>query len=128
MSDAMAVGVFSAVRRLGLRVPDDVSVVGFDDIELSQYTDPPLTTIHQPTRHKGEEAIRLLLEGPVRRDDGRRVRRLLETRLAIRGSTRAPVGVATVRGGQRRAGQGGPAGVDPIGTGARVTEESMQQT
>ncbi len=128
MSDAMAVGALSAARRLGLDVPEDVSVVGFDDIELSQYTDPPMTTVHQPTRYKGEEAIRLLLEGPVRRDDGRSVRRLLETRLVIRGSTRAPVGVATVRGGRRRAGRGGPAGTDPIGTGARVTEESMQQT
>jgi DNA-binding LacI/PurR family transcriptional regulator len=128
MSDAMAVGVLSAAGRLRVRVPADLSVVGFDDIELAQYTDPPLTTVHQPTRLKGEEAIRLLLDGPGRRDDGRGARRLLETRLVIRGSTRSPVASATARGGRRRAGRGGPADADPIGMGARVTEESMQQT
>ena len=42
-------------------MPGDVSVVGFDDIDLAASTDPPLTTVHQPIRGKGEEAVRLLL-------------------------------------------------------------------
>ena len=68
MSDAMAIGVLRAARELGLRVPEDVSVVGFDDIDISQHTNPPLTTVHQPIRQKGESAVRLLLSVVERRD------------------------------------------------------------
>ena len=56
MSDAIAIGAIRPLRDLGLSIPGDVSVVGFDDIELAQTTDPPLTTVHQPIRGKGEEA------------------------------------------------------------------------
>ena len=61
MSDAMAIGAMRALRDMRLTVPGDVSVVGFDDIDLAQHVDPPLTTVHQPIRRKGEEAVRLLL-------------------------------------------------------------------
>ena len=47
-------------------VPGDLSIVGFDDIEHAPYTDPPLTTIHQPVREKGRTAVRLLLHDPAR--------------------------------------------------------------
>ena len=57
MSDAMAIGAMRALRDLGLDVPGDVSVVGFDDIDLALHVDPPLTTVHQPIRRKGEEAV-----------------------------------------------------------------------
>ena len=87
MSDAMAIGVMRAVRDLGLRVPDDVSVVGFDDIDLAPYVDPPLTTVHQPIRQKGEEAVRRLLTIIERTDEDRPQEHRLETRLIIRGST-----------------------------------------
>lgn len=86
MSDAMAIGVLRAARELGLRVPEDLSVVGFDDIDLSQHTNPPLTTVHQPIRQKGESAVRLLL-AVVERRDPRPEQLRLETRLIIRGST-----------------------------------------
>ena len=86
MSDAMAIGVLRAARELGLRVPEDVSVVGFDDIDISQHTNPPLTTVHQPIRQKGETAVRLLLSVVERRDPAPEQIRL-ETRLIIRGST-----------------------------------------
>ncbi len=86
MSDAMAIGVMRAARELGLRVPEDVSVVGFDDIDVSQHVNPPLTTVHQPIRRKGESAVRLLLTVVQRRDlSPEQIR--LETRLIIRGST-----------------------------------------
>jgi DNA-binding LacI/PurR family transcriptional regulator len=87
MSDAMAIGAMRAIRGRGLRVPDDISVVGFDDIDIATHTDPPLTTIHQPIRQKGEEAIRLLLSVVHERDAAQPEHRRLETRLVVRGST-----------------------------------------
>ncbi len=91
MSDAMAIGAMRAIRERGQRVPEDVSVVGFDDIDLAPHTDPPLTTVHQPTRQKGEEAVRLLLSLAKRQGDDGPVHRRLATRLVVRGSTaRAP--------------------------------------
>jgi DNA-binding LacI/PurR family transcriptional regulator len=86
MSDAMAIGVLRAAREMGLRVPEDLSVVGFDDIDISQHTNPPLTTVHQPIRQKGESAVRLLLS-VVERRDLRPEQIRLETRLIVRGST-----------------------------------------
>jgi alanine racemase len=87
MSDAMAVGAMRALHDLRLQIPRDVSVVGFDDLDLAPYTDPPLTTVHQPIRRKGEEAVRLLLSVVQRRDSPKPEHRLLETRLIVRGST-----------------------------------------
>jgi LacI family repressor for deo operon, udp, cdd, tsx, nupC, and nupG len=57
----MAIGVVHAARQHGMRVPDDLSVIGFDDIRFAQYVDPPLTTIRQPMRELGEATVRLLL-------------------------------------------------------------------
>lgn len=89
MSDAMAIGVLRAARELGLRVPEDLSVVGFDDIDISQHTNPPLTTVHQPIRQKGEMAVRAVLSA-INRPNVRTERLRLETRLIIRASTGAP--------------------------------------
>jgi len=61
-SDGMAIGVIVAAKELGLRVPQDVSVFGFDDIHLAAAYDPPLTTVRQPRRRLGEQAIALLLD------------------------------------------------------------------
>ncbi len=61
-NDEMAIGVLHTVRQRRLAVPDDVSVVGFDDIRFAQYLDPPLTTIRQPMRELGEATVRLLLD------------------------------------------------------------------
>ncbi|PVX82338.1 LacI family DNA-binding transcriptional regulator [Paraburkholderia unamae] len=61
VSDTLAVGVVNGLRSVGRRVPDDVAVVGFDDIALAARIDPPLTTIAQPMRELGETAARLLL-------------------------------------------------------------------
>jgi DNA-binding LacI/PurR family transcriptional regulator len=59
-SDLLALGTIRAVRRLGLRVPEDVSVVGYDDSALMMCTDPPLTTIRQPIEAMGRAAVKLL--------------------------------------------------------------------
>jgi hypothetical protein len=87
MSDAMAVGAIRAARDRGISVPADMSVVGFDDIDLAALTDPPLTTVHQPIRQKGEEAVRLLLTLIDRRETTKPEHRRLDTRLIVRGST-----------------------------------------
>lgn len=60
-SDQMAFGVYEAVRRRGLRVPDDVSIVGFDDLPESRWTSPPLTTVRQPLAEMGLLAGRTVL-------------------------------------------------------------------
>lgn len=60
-NDAMAVGVYQALHQAGLRVPQDIAVVGYDDIELARYMTPPLTTIHQPKDELGELAIDVLI-------------------------------------------------------------------
>jgi DNA-binding LacI/PurR family transcriptional regulator len=61
-NDRMAVGAIRALRETGLQVPNDVSVIGFDDIPLVSYFDPPLTTLRQPMEESGRQAVRLLIE------------------------------------------------------------------
>jgi DNA-binding LacI/PurR family transcriptional regulator len=87
MSDVMAVGAMGAAKRLGLRVPSDISVVGFDDIDLASHVEPALTTVHQPIVRKGEEAGRLLLALLERGLDHDPVHLTLGTRLVVRSST-----------------------------------------
>ncbi|MDN6227929.1 MAG: DNA-binding transcriptional regulator CytR [Enterobacterales bacterium] len=88
-SDVMAIGALSQAKRMGLRVPDDVSLVGFDDIKQAQYCDPPLTTVSQPRYQIGREAMLLLLEQLHSRSvvSGSR---LLDSEFIVRGSTSAP--------------------------------------
>jgi LacI family repressor for deo operon, udp, cdd, tsx, nupC, and nupG len=61
-SDEMAMGALEAIRRRGLRCPQDVSLVGFDDIRFAQYLNPQLTTVSQPMQQIGHEVVRLLLD------------------------------------------------------------------
>ena len=88
-NDLSAVGVLEAVAESGRRVPDDVSVVGFDDLRLAAYTSPPLTTIHQPAREIGARATSLLFD-LAHGKKLRRVRHLLEPDLVVRRSTGPP--------------------------------------
>ena len=85
-SDIMALGALSYAKRRGLKVPDDLSIIGFDNISLAEFCDPPLTTVSQPRFDIGREAMLLLLNqmsGQVV-DSGSR---LLDCELIIRGST-----------------------------------------
>lgn len=88
MSDMAAIGVLNAAQARGVRVPLDLSVVGFDDLPVSAWTNPPLTTVHQPIVEKGRIAARLLIE----RMNGRGVEgpSPLKTRLVVRNSTAEP--------------------------------------
>jgi LacI family transcriptional regulator len=84
-SDTMAFGALRALREAGLSVPDDVAVVGFDDLPTSALADPPLTTIRQPIRRVGAQAVETLIDiltnGP---EPPRRI--TLSTELIIRAS------------------------------------------
>ena len=88
-NDEMAIGVMEVARRLRIRVPDDLSVVGFDDIRFARHLDPPLTTVAQPMREIGEGTVRLLL-GILSRDTTRRESVTLPHILVIRSSTSPP--------------------------------------
>ncbi|WP_371668458.1 LacI family transcriptional regulator [Streptomyces sp. NBC_00289] len=88
-SDRMALGVYEALAERGLRVPDDVSVVGFDDLPEARWAAPALTTVRQPLSEMAATALHLL----VRMMDGARpesTRTELSTRLVERASTAAP--------------------------------------
>lgn len=62
VNDVLAVGALRAARAMGLRVPEDISVTGFDDIEIAALADPELTTVHVPHREMGRRAARRLIE------------------------------------------------------------------
>ena len=85
-SDPIALGAVRAVRRAGLRVPQDVSVVGYDDSAFMNCTDPPLTTVRQPLEAIGRAAVAMLvgqIDGfPVTAEE-----LLFEPELVVRGST-----------------------------------------
>ena len=85
-SDPLALGVVRAVRKSGLRVPADVSVVGFDDSALMNCTDPPLTTVRQPIELMGRAAIDLLV-AQVSGTDVVLDELLFEPELVVRGSS-----------------------------------------
>ena len=86
-SDIMALGVIQGVRSGGLRVPEDVSVIGYDDSPLIPMTDPPLTTVRQDFRRAGEEMVRLVLEQVDSGAAGGERQILIPTELVVRGST-----------------------------------------
>jgi LacI family transcriptional regulator len=84
-NDEMAIGALSVLRAAKVRVPGDVAVTGFDDISLARHVRPALTTVHQPMRDLGEQAVRLLLDR-VNNPAGPRRSVVLPTGLVVRGS------------------------------------------
>ena len=88
-SDLQALGVYEAARELGIVIPDQLSVIGFDDLPLAAWVGPPLTTVRQPTTDMAEQATRLVLR---LRGGGeqQQLRVDLATQLVVRGSTAAP--------------------------------------
>ncbi|AXQ53512.1 MULTISPECIES: LacI family DNA-binding transcriptional regulator [Streptomyces] len=87
-SDLQALGVLEAARVHGLRVPHDLSVVGYDDVSLARWASPALTTIHQPLRQMAEEATQMLMR--LRNQEPVSTRLELATSLVVRKSTGAP--------------------------------------
>ncbi|MEU6425020.1 LacI family DNA-binding transcriptional regulator [Microbispora sp. NPDC046973] len=90
-NDLQALGVYEAARRAGLRIPEDLSVVGFDDLSFTQWAGPPMTTVRQPLVQMGAAAARMVLALA----DGERLeqhRVELATTLVVRESTAPPRG------------------------------------
>ena len=87
-NDPLALGAIRAVRRLGMSVPGDVSVVGFDDSPLIAFADPPLTTIRQPVEAMGAAAVNVLLE-EIGGNPAQRGEFVFQPELVVRGSTGA---------------------------------------
>ncbi|MFC5926866.1 LacI family DNA-binding transcriptional regulator [Micromonospora vulcania] len=82
MSDRLALGAIAEAARRGVRVPENLSVVGFDDVPAASAATPPMTTVRQPHDRKGAEAVRMLLG-----ETSARAALLLPTELVIRAST-----------------------------------------
>ena len=95
-NDQMAIGVLQAFAKAGVRVPEQVAVVGFDDIFPGSLYDPPLTTVHQPMRMLGERACTRLLSR-IARPNLRPKVELLPTELVLRSSCGCPPGTVTRR-------------------------------
>jgi LacI family xylobiose transport system transcriptional regulator len=87
-SDLQALGALEAARTSGLRVPHDLSLVGYDDLPIARWSSPALTTVHQPLKEMAEEATRLLLR--LRDGDATSTRMDLGVDLVVRQSTAAP--------------------------------------
>jgi DNA-binding LacI/PurR family transcriptional regulator len=90
-NDLQALGVYQAARELGLRIPADVSVVGFDDLPVAAFVDPPLTTVHQPLTEMAAAATELAL-ALGRGEETPQTGLELATTLTVRESTSAPAG------------------------------------
>lgn len=89
VSDDMAVGAIRYLKDEGKRVPEDISVMGFDDVALAGYADPPLTTVRQPIREIGSGAAGLLMR--VLRDETKvPMRTILEHQIVMRSSCASP--------------------------------------
>ena len=87
-SDQMALGAYEALYERGLRVPDDMSIVGFDDLDEARWAIPPLTTVRQPLTEMAGMATRMLLS-LIDGEELDTTRVELATPLVVRASTRA---------------------------------------
>ncbi|OOF70499.1 substrate-binding domain-containing protein [Rodentibacter caecimuris] len=86
MSDSIAVGVYNALWRAGLKIPQDMAVIGYDNIELAKYLSPPLSTIHQPKARLAKAAVRQLIRRIKQMEPAFRQDILLTPELVVRDS------------------------------------------
>ena len=125
-SDVVALGAIGALRAAGLDCPADVSIVGFDDIPLAAYFDPPLTTVRLPAFELGQAAGRALLDRIAEREIAART--LLGTELVIRSSTRAAAAAGSAIGQDREPQvTGSQRGQTPPHGGGRSTPSRRQE-
>jgi LacI family transcriptional regulator len=88
-TDEIAMGTLTAIWQLGLKVPEDISVIGFDDISMASLITPPLTTIHQPIEEISRAVVEMAI-GLVENPHQERVDLVLPTELVVRNSCQAP--------------------------------------
>jgi DNA-binding LacI/PurR family transcriptional regulator len=89
-ADLMALGAMRAIHEAGLNIPEDVALIGFDDLPSATYSNPPLTTVRQPIYQLGFNAVEILIDQIENHvTPARRV--ILDTELVIRGSHRKEV-------------------------------------
>ena len=86
ISDRMAIGAINALNAYGKKVPDDIAVIGFDDIDLAHMTTPMLSTVAQPKRELGQEAFKMLFKR-IRGEKTVQHKKILDTKLILRDST-----------------------------------------
>ena len=86
-NDFTAIGAMTAIKEAGLSIPNDLAIVGFDDIPMATHTVPPLTTVRQPMRLQGQLAAEMLLRRIGDEDISTRNERILNCELIIREST-----------------------------------------
>lgn len=86
-NDFTALGALNAIKRAGLRIPEDIAVVGYDDIPLAAHTSPALTTVRQPTREQGRAAAEFLLRRIEGDREQPRIEKSFDCKLIVREST-----------------------------------------
>jgi LacI family transcriptional regulator len=103
-NNLMTIGALRAVHDVGIRVPEQLSIVGFDDLDVSDLLAPPLTVVDRPMEEQGVLAMRLLLSRLDRTYDGPPRRIVLDTRLLARGSCSRPQAAQnpSIQPGKRR--------------------------
>ncbi|HET9768903.1 MAG TPA: LacI family DNA-binding transcriptional regulator [Thermoanaerobaculia bacterium] len=104
-NDAMAIGCLAAMRERGLRVPEDVSLVGFDDVPIARYLTPALTTVQVPIAELGKQAMARLLaavDGRPSHPEGGPMHTVIAPTLAIRASTAGSAGALKRTATKRR--------------------------
>ena len=89
-NNLMSIGALRALHRLGVRVPDELSFIGFDDLELAELLSPPLSVISRPAAEQGVLAMRLLRNRVEEQGPATAQHIVLDTWLTIRDSCRAP--------------------------------------
>ncbi len=87
ISDLLAIGIYKVANELKFRIPDDYSVIGYDNVEIASVLSPPLTTIHQPRKRIGTESLKLLLHN-IQHEEKERKSVALPPHLVRRGSVR----------------------------------------
>lgn len=93
-NDVIAFGCMRAMMEKGVRIPEDVSIVGFDNLEMSQISSPPLTTIDQPKYETGKAAVEMLLSMMAKDGPHEPEHRIIGVRLIERESCRRIAGTA----------------------------------
>jgi DNA-binding LacI/PurR family transcriptional regulator len=121
-NDAMAFGAIRAIFESGLRVPDDISVIGFDNVDMASLVRPPLTTVHQPKYEMGRAAVEVLLRKAKQGEMATPEHRLLEVRLVKRESCRSVTNKEYPRHGEVKP----PRTVTKSGSGSSKPEDGRQ--